>query len=663
MLLNINQPKLRKAESNLQTHRSKRKTQMFGHYHNQSYQIQDVKRITGSQICFLDNTCIPLQDIYSVIEGAPLTRKQQKRWKNFSRTKKNQVVQKMIQTGELAISKPIDTKIENRKATFSYQHIGKEGKTDNRQELKWHQNQIRRSAKMRKRKEGTGKQTQLEVSMEEGVPEPFTSNMQPVNDLTTTLRQNNKSDVIKEVTQTGGIGKKDIYQGKGQKREGIQISQAAITVSEQEKVVVTGASSLNPTMAEQIGSIGRGIAISIRGFTTLTECINAENKENQIKQVAVRKMKRELYQKASAPAKSWLMGAASNTKNKVFLEIQKGLSAVWKGIQTALAPILTALAPVLLLIIIIIILVLGIGSSTGNAHAKVSAACERYRPLVQQYATQYGIPEYVELILAVMMQESGGNHIDVMQAAEGAFNTKYPKVPNGITDPEYSIECGVQEVKHAMELAGVTSPTDMEHIKLALQGYNFGSAYIGWAINKDGGYTPENAAEYSAMMVSRPGWGYSRYGDIEYVPHVLRYYVFTSSIIGGDAIGSQVAQLALSKVGCSYSKDNRLGENTYDCSSLVFRLYQEAGIDYLYGKTAAEEAKYLEEHGMTVSEEELQPGDVIFYGGKNNGRYRGIYHVAIYVGDGMQVDARNSKYGVVHRSLDPSNIGLYARPR
>ena len=31
---------------------------------------------------------------------------------------------------------------------------------------------------------------------------------------------------------------------------------------------------------------------------------------------------------------------------------------------------------------------------------------------------QYGIPEYVELIKAVMMQESGGRGLDPMQAAD-----------------------------------------------------------------------------------------------------------------------------------------------------------------------------------------------------------------------------------------------------
>ena len=80
-----------------------------------------------------------------------------------------------------------------------------------------------------------------------------------------------------------------------------------------------------------------------------------------------------------------------------------------------------------------------------SAYTPVSAEVEAYEPLIQKYAKQYGIPEYVELIKAVMMQESGGRGLDPMQAAEGSFNTRYPHEPNGIQDPEYSIECGVQE--------------------------------------------------------------------------------------------------------------------------------------------------------------------------------------------------------------------------
>lgn len=186
-----------------------------------------------------------------------------------------------------------------------------------------------------------------------------------------------------------------------------------------------------------------------------------------------------------------------------------------------------------------------VGGSNSSAVSPVSEEVERYEPLIRKYANQYGIGEYVELLKAVMMQESGGRGPDPMQSSEGAFNTRYPRQPNGIKDPEYSIACGVQELKAALTKAEVKNPIDMERIKLALQGYNFGNGYISWAKRKYGGYSTANAAEFSEMMARRMGW--SRYGDKEYVPHVLRYYAFGRIPTG---IGNKaIVQVALSQEG------------------------------------------------------------------------------------------------------------------
>jgi len=161
----------------------------------------------------------------------------------------------------------------------------------------------------------------------------------------------------------------------------------------------------------------------------------------------------------------------------------------------------------------------------GGEAVAVSEEVESYTLLIREYAEEYGISEYEDLIKAVMMQESNGEGLDPMQSSEGGFNTEYPQVPDGIQDPEYSIKCGVLELKAALDNAGVKSPRDIERIRLALQGYNYGNDYIPWAIRRDGGYTPENAAVYAAEQAEKLGW--SSYGDIEYVPHVLRYYPHT----------------------------------------------------------------------------------------------------------------------------------------
>lgn len=202
-------------------------------------------------------------------------------------------------------------------------------------------------------------------------------------------------------------------------------------------------------------------------------------------------------------------------------------------------------------VIILIVVLLGCavslfgGGSGSNAYTPVSAEVEAYEPFIQKYAKQYGIPEYVELIKAVMMQESGGRGLDPMQAAEGSFNTRYPHEPNGIKDPEYSIECGVQELKAALISAEVENPIDMEHIKFALQGYNFGNGYISWAKTNYGGYSYANAVEFSTMQASRLGW--DSYGDTQYPAHVLRYYPYGRAFTSG---GNQaIVEVALTQLG------------------------------------------------------------------------------------------------------------------
>lgn len=163
----------------------------------------------------------------------------------------------------------------------------------------------------------------------------------------------------------------------------------------------------------------------------------------------------------------------------------------------------------------------------------------------KKYAKQYGISEYVELIKAVMMQEGGGKSLDPMQAAEGSFNTRYPHKPNGIQDPEYSIKCGVRELKAALISAGVENPIDMERIKLALQGYNFGNGYISWAKTNYGGYSHANAVEFSTQQAQRLGW--DSYGDTQYPAHVLRYYPYGRAFtVGGN---QAIVEVALTQLG------------------------------------------------------------------------------------------------------------------
>lgn len=153
-----------------------------------------------------------------------------------------------------------------------------------------------------------------------------------------------------------------------------------------------------------------------------------------------------------------------------------------------------------------------------NGTATVSESVLQYSDLITQYANDNGIGRYVALIEAIMMQESGGVGTNVMQVNFGS-----------VTTVEDSIRMGVGYVRTCLEMARVTDPNDMDHIKVALQGYNYGTGYITWVWNNyNGVYSEENAQAYSDMQKASLGWGI--YGDPQYVPHVLRYY----SVSSGD---------------------------------------------------------------------------------------------------------------------------------
>ena len=335
----------------------------------------------------------------------------------------------------------------------------------------------------------------------------------------------------------------------GSSSEQTQTSSVIRTLEKPEKMVKQSATSAGKKNIKLAGK--EATKTTQRSVKTAEHTAKASIKTSQQTAKAAQKTaqaKVKASQKAAQAAKKAAKATADTVKAtaKATVAAVKAIIAGTKALVAAIA----AGGWIAVLIIMIVVLfgaavaMFG-GGSDSNSYTPVSAEVEAYEPIIQKYAKEYGIPEYVELIKAVMMQESGGRGLDPMQAAEGSFNTRYPHEPNGIKDPEYSIQCGVQELKAALTSAEVESPIDMEHIKLALQGYNFGNGYISWAKTKYGGYSYANAVEFSTQQAQRLGW--DSYGDTQYPAHVLRYYPYGRAFTAG---GNQaIVEVALTQLG------------------------------------------------------------------------------------------------------------------
>ena len=100
--------------------------------------------------------------------------------------------------------------------------------------------------------------------------------------------------------------------------------------------------------------------------------------------------------------------------------------------------------------------------------------------------------------------------------------------------------------------------------------------------------------------------------------------------------GEEIVKWGLTRRGDPYSQPRRGELNFTDCSWLVRWSYKQ-GANKSIPYTAATQYKYCVQHHKTVKRKNLKPGDIVFFGGWNNGRYKGIYHAAVYVGNGLIV--------------------------
>ena len=124
------------------------------------------------------------------------------------------------------------------------------------------------------------------------------------------------------------------------------------------------------------------------------------------------------------------------------------------------------------------------------------------------------------------------------------------------------------------------------------------------------------------------------------------------------------ARAAQKRLGFPYSQPSRDSGIAYDCSSLVYWAYRDAGVDIdpVNCHTAASIAEYLEGTGRGVDAGDLKAGDLIFYSFKRNGRYKDISHVAMVCDGGLMVQASSTLGRVVMSEISLAKAVAIARP-
>lgn len=184
----------------------------------------------------------------------------------------------------------------------------------------------------------------------------------------------------------------------------------------------------------------------------------------------------------------------------------------------------TAMITILLCSLFVGISLLSYEKPSTAEQPAISEDVENYRPIVEDYADQYDVGKYVDVILAMMMQESGGRGNDPMQASESYCGER-----ECIKDPMLSIKQGIYYFSKNLDAAD----GDLE---LAVQSYNYGSGFIDYVREQSGSYSQETAIAFSQEMYQNvPNQSDYRcireeseeldacYGDIYYLQSVMEY--------------------------------------------------------------------------------------------------------------------------------------------
>ena len=119
-------------------------------------------------------------------------------------------------------------------------------------------------------------------------------------------------------------------------------------------------------------------------------------------------------------------------------------------------------------------------------------------------------------------------------------------------------------------------------------------------------------------------------------------------------LGAQIVAYAEEYLGTPYVLGGN-GPNQFDCSGFTKYVYSHFG--YTLNRTATDQLQ----NGVSVSKDELQPGDLVFFKYRTS---KPVSHVGIYIGNGEFIHASTNRYEVQIDQMESghyANVYVYAR--
>jgi len=119
-------------------------------------------------------------------------------------------------------------------------------------------------------------------------------------------------------------------------------------------------------------------------------------------------------------------------------------------------------------------------------------------------------------------------------------------------------------------------------------------------------------------------------------------------------LGAQIVAYAEEYLGTPYVLGGN-GPNQFDCSGFTKYVYSHFG--YTLNRTATDQLQ----NGVSVSKDELQPGDLVFFKYRTS---KPVSHVGIYIGNGEFIHVSTNRYVVQIDQMESghyANVYVYAR--